>query len=190
MISENPKLTLATMKLKWWVWISIGLSSIGTFPYNMTIKFGVEVLNLVIFSSKNLTILTENPFLWSRPWALPLNHCVSCGELSGTHHCPERATTLPVKHWESRLPSCTLVEYAALSWPDLPGVFNALRLESTLTSNSPFVLPIYPAMCPADWMAIKVEQKTDGDLHLQLQLHLLEFVLSAHIAHARVHNSP
>ena len=49
------------------------------------------------FPSQNLTILTENPFLWPRLWALPLNHCVSCGELSGTHQCPGRAhSTVPV----------------------------------------------------------------------------------------------
>ena len=38
-----------------------------------------------------MTIFTENTFSRSRLCSLPLNHCVSCGELSGTHQCPGRA---------------------------------------------------------------------------------------------------
>ena len=76
-------------------------------------------------SLQNLTILTENPFLWPRPWALPLNHCVSCGELSGTHQCPGRAHSVLHsalgEHTAQCL--CTLGEQTADRQSTLPGPF-------------------------------------------------------------------
>ena len=64
---------------------------------NMTSNQWSQVLNLVKFPPKLFHSQRESIFV-ARLWALPPNHCVSCGELSGTHGCPGRAQWLPPVH--------------------------------------------------------------------------------------------
>ena len=78
------------------------------------------ILNLVIFPSKT----------W--PFSQKIHFCApSVGAAPEPLRVLRRAQRDPPlpweskhtarEHWERRLPSCRLVEYAALSWPDLPG---------------------------------------------------------------------
>ena len=122
----------------------------------------------------------------ARLWALPLNHCVSCGELSGTH-CPGRAAHCP----------CTLGEQhtACAPWESTdwrstlpcPGLtYPAYWLLSDWKAHWPQVLPL---QCPADRTAVNAGQKSQGDP--QVNFHLYEFIKKSEaFEHIKVGHCP
>ena len=156
--------------------------------YNQLIWMGKVTLSFQIwwyFPPKLDHSHRESIFV-ARLWALPLNHCVSCGELSGTH-CPGRAAHCP----------CTLGEQhtACAPWESTdwrstlpcPGLtYPAYWLLSDWKAHWPQVLPL---QCPADQTAVNAGQKSQG--YPQVNFHLYEFIKKSEaFEHIKVGHCP